>query len=237
MGGNKIFVVLMSAKDLLAQEGIARFTVKTPGRVWKFLRHNFSNASFELNGRSYKYFCSLFNFTFRTERAVEVPIALDYVKRNSNQAILEVGNVLNHYFKFKHDIVDKYENAEGVTNQDIVEYKTTKKYDLVISISTLEHVGYNEEPKDKNKVLAAIENMKSLLADSGVMLVTFPWGYNKSLDSLFVEGKLKFSEAYFLKRVSKNNDWKQVEFNEIKNSEFGNPYLYGNAIVIGKVNK
>lgn len=237
MGDKKIFTVLRSAKDLSGQEGLIRFILRAPGRAWKFLRHNFSNAGFQLNGRSYKYFCSLFNFTFRTERAVEIPIALDYVKRARKEEILEVGNVLNHYYKFKHDVVDKYEKSEGAINRDIVEYKTDKKYSLIISISTLEHIGFDEEPKDKNKVLAAVENMKSLLADNGVMLVTFPWGYNKDLDNSLVARKLEFNAIYFLKRVSKNNDWVQVEFDGMKNCEFGRPYPYGNAIVVGEVKK
>ena len=27
--------------------------------------------------------------------------------------ILEVGNVLSHYFRINHDVVDKYENRQG----------------------------------------------------------------------------------------------------------------------------
>lgn len=237
MGDNKIILVLRSARDLLAQEGLAGFILRLPVRIWKYLRHTFATASFQLNGHNYRYFCSLFNFTFRTERSVEVPIVLKYIKNSPKQEILEVGNVLSHYFRFKHDVVDKYEKAKGIINRDIVEYKTGKKYNLIISISTLEHVGYDEEPKENNKVLRAIESMRSLLADNGVMVVTFPWGYNKGLDTLIEEGKLEFNEVYFLKRISRNNDWKQVGFDEIKESKFGVPYPYGNAIVIGRVNK
>jgi hypothetical protein len=32
---------------------------------------------------------------------------------------LEVGNVLNHYFKLNHDVIDKYEKGKNVKNIDI----------------------------------------------------------------------------------------------------------------------
>ena len=41
----------------------------------------------------------------------------------------------------------------------------TDKYDLIVTISTLEHVGWDEEPRDPSKVLRAIENLKSCYAD------------------------------------------------------------------------
>ena len=55
------------------------------------------------------------------------------------------------YYKFEHDIVDKYEKKKGIINQDIVDYKPDKKYDLIISISTLEHVGWDETPRENYK--------------------------------------------------------------------------------------
>jgi len=51
--------------------------------------------------------------------------------------------VLSHYFAVKHDIVDKYEIAPSVVNEDLVNFKPGKKYDLIVSISTLEHVGWD----------------------------------------------------------------------------------------------
>ena len=193
----------------------------------------FKRSEFVFNEHSYKYFCSLFNNTFECERAVEVPIVLDCVKRFPDKEILELGNVLHSYYKFKHDIVDKYEKKRGVINQDIVEYRVNKKYGLIVSISTLEHIGYDEEPKDKNKVLSAIENMINLLDKKGIMVVTWPLGYNKDFDSLIEKIKLKFSEIYYLKRISKDNRWIQAGFNEIKDCRFNFPYPFANAIAVG----
>jgi hypothetical protein len=56
------------------------------------------------------------------------------------------------YYAVDHDIVDKYESAPGVINKDIVTFKLEgKKYELMISISTLEDVGWNGTPRDRHR--------------------------------------------------------------------------------------
>ena len=70
--------------------------------------------------------------------------------------ILEVGNILSHYFSVNHDIVDKYEKDVDVINQDIIDYHPNKKYDLIVSISSLEHVGEDETPREPKKILYAL---------------------------------------------------------------------------------
>ena len=87
------------------------------------------------------------------ERSIEVPIVMEIVNQNKGKRILEIGNVLSNYYKVSHDIVDKYEKAPNVINQDVVDFKTNEKYDLIVSISTLEHVGWDEEPRDDKKNL------------------------------------------------------------------------------------
>jgi hypothetical protein len=74
---------------------------------------------------------------------IEVPIIYEMVKEAEayGQKVLEVGNVLSHYFHVNHDIVYKYEKAKGVINEDVINFRLPKKYDLIISISTLEHMG------------------------------------------------------------------------------------------------
>lgn len=101
---------------------------------------------FLFNKKLYNYYIAPYNNTHRNERKVEIPIIVDYIRKYPTESILEVGNVLSHYFSnATHDIVDKYEQAINVLNEDIVDYGSNKKYDLIISISTLEHVGYEED--------------------------------------------------------------------------------------------
>ena len=43
---------------------------------------------------------------------------------------------------------DKYERAPGVVNRDVLDLAGLGEFDLVLAVSTLEHVGRDEEPRD-----------------------------------------------------------------------------------------
>ena len=86
----------------------------------KFLR---SRATFRFQGKRYRYFVHKYNATWRNERSIEIPI-VESMMHETRGDVLEIGNVISHYFKAKHDIVDKYERAEGVTAQDVTESRT-----------------------------------------------------------------------------------------------------------------
>jgi len=202
------------------------------------LFRNLGRSGFVFQGKHYQYFIHLYTETWRNERIVEIPIMWKIVNDYKTKKIFEVGNVLSHYFPVSYDILDKYEKAEGVINQDVVDYKTDKKYDLIVSISTLEHVGFG--PQDGNepgKLLRAIDNLKKCLSDNGRIAVTLPLGHNPELDKFLAEKKLGFTEQYFLKRVSQNNDWIETSWDDVKNSKYGKPFPCANAIVVGIIEK
>ena len=176
----------------------------------------------------------MYSITWNNERSVELPIIWDIVKKYNFHKVLEVGNVLSHFYNVKHDIVDKYEKTEGVINQDVVDFKPLKKYDLIVAISTLEHVGWDETPREPLKIFRAIENLKSLITENGKIIITLPKGHSPVLDNLLSENKLKFSEQYFLKRISRNNKWKQTNWKKISKTVYGYPIRYSaNGIIIG----
>jgi len=189
--------------------------------------------TFTFQGDTYRNFYHVYNKTWENERTVETPIIWEMVKKYSGKNILEVGNVLSHYFSVRHDIVDKYEKLNGVINQDIIDFQPSKKYDLVISISTLEHAGWDEKPRDPMKIPRAIEHLKGLLAEAGKIVVTLPLGYNPELDKLLRQGKIQFSKKFFLKRISKDNRWEEVSWKDVCNSKYGEPFPCANALVIG----
>jgi SAM-dependent methyltransferase len=201
---------------------------------------NVPPKAFEFQGRNYDYFYHLYNTTWKTERAVEVPIVWDAVQqyKESNKRILEVGNVMSHYFSpIKYDIVDKYEKMDGVINNDVVDFHPSEKYDLIICISTLEHVGWDEEPQDPMKVIESIKNLKNCLAPKGKLIVTIPLGYNHPLDVLIKEEKLGFTSQGYLKKISWAHKWKEVGVSEINNARYGYPYPYATAVMIGSYQK
>jgi hypothetical protein len=114
---------------------------------------------------------------------------------------LEIGNVLSNFFPVRHLVVDKYERVPGVINEDVVDFSPPGKYDLIVSISTLEHVGWDPpEPRDPLKLLRAVDNLRSHLTDDGELFVTLPRGWNAELDRFISEGGIPFVERLCLKR-------------------------------------
>ena len=57
----------------------------------------------------------------------------------------------------------------------------------IVSISTIEHVGWDETPRGLNKIPLALENLTGCLASGGEIVVTLPLGYNAYLDKLLKE--------------------------------------------------
>jgi len=187
--------------------------------------------TFSCGGMTLPYFYHFYNPTFRVERCVEIPIVLHYIKNNGGR-ILEVGNVLPNYIDHKHDVVDKYEISPGVINEDIVSYKSSEKYDLIVSVSTIEHVGWDEAPKDDRKIIAAMENMKKLLNPAGKIVFTVPIAYNTWLDKMLTNGSLGLTNVYYMRRMSRFGGWRQIDRSGISGVEFGKPYPCANAIAI-----
>jgi len=193
---------------------------------------------FTFQGSKYHYFFHKHNVTWSTERCVEIPIVWKALGEHQGREILEVGNVLSHYYPVKHDIVDKYEVFDGVINQDVVDFRPLKKYDLIVSISTMEHVGWDEDPRDKSKILGepvkilrALDNLQDCLASGGMMIITFPVGQNPQLDKTLAEGRIAFAKRLCLKRVSRNK-WVEADWADCQGASYGAPHMAGNALVI-----
>jgi SAM-dependent methyltransferase len=193
--------------------------------------------TFRFRGADYRYFYHPYNLAWRNERTVEVPIAHALLEASEGQEVLEVGNVLSHYLPVKHDVLDKHEAAVGVINQDAVDFAPNKKYDLIISISTLEHIGYDEEHGDPDKVLRAVENLCSLLAPGGRMVATVPLGYNPQLDRLLERGEFPFSQLFALRRVPGGNRWVQTDPESVRGAEYSRNRFRADAIVVGVIDE
>jgi len=194
----------------------------------KIRRHN----TILVLGKTYCYFDTF--KTWHGERAVEIPIVMEMVGKYQGKNILEIGNVLSHHIKFEHDILDKYEIAKGVINEDVTDFKSEKKYDLIVSISTLEHVGWDEKPRDDLKIPRAIENLKTLITSrGGTIIITLPLGYNSALDQLLKDGIIRFSKQCNLVRISKGNEWKEASWEDVQGAKYNMPLPFANGLVIG----
>ncbi|MBD3252335.1 hypothetical protein GF386_01240 [Candidatus Pacearchaeota archaeon] len=149
---------------------------------------------------------------------------------------MEFGNVLSHYFNTEHDIIDKYERGDKIINEDIVDFYPNKKYDLIISISTLEHVGWDEKPKKPEKISDAIKRLKNILNKNGKIVFTIPMGENPYLENLIINKKIKTSELYFIKKISEDT-WKQVDLKKAKDIKYNFPFKKVNGIIMAAIKK
>ena len=189
---------------------------------------------FVFNNYTYTYFYHLHNRTFGGERAIEIPIALKYLFETKGKNTLEVGDVLSHYVSINHDILDKYEKRKGIINEDVASVSLGKKYDLILSISTMEHVGHSYGEKlDPNKFLKGIKNLKRHLTKNGTLVITVPVYYNPFLTELIIAKKIPFTTVFFMKRISYMNDWKQIDYAEaIKGNTYDGYFANTNVLCI-----
>ncbi len=230
----RIHQLLATINEASRQKG-KFYVIKRGVSIWAYIIYYkifYKGRTFTFRGKKYHYFYDIINTTWMNERSIEVSIVKEIIDNNKDKKILEIGNVLSNYYQIPHDIVDKYEKAPNVVNQDVVEFKSDKKYDLIVSISTLEHVGWDEKPHDDGKIPRALENLRSLLQKGGMMIVTLPLGYNLALNKHLSDGKIRFQEQYYLLRTGKNS-WRESSWEEVKDSQFGNPYTGANGLVIG----
>ena len=193
-----------------------------------------SSETFEFQRKKYHYFFHRYCTTWRNERAVVVPIIWDILNGSEDKSknILEVGNMLSYYFKVDHDIVDKYEIIDGVINEDIVDFTPKKKYDIIFSLMSLQCVGLYESPQEPRKFLRAIENLKTMLAKGGQILIFHGLGESKEADELLKSGALKFKKLFYLKRICGYN-WKEVNGEDVKDLKYDFSIPTANGIVVG----
>jgi len=194
--------------------------------------------TFYIDNKKYNLFYHRYNLTWTKERAVEIPYALSKIQ-SCKGSILEVGNVIQNYISPTWTIVDKYEKAKGVLNEDINTYKPKNKYDLIMSISTFEHIGWDEdgEPdpmKSQDKIMTCFNNLKkNCLNHKGKIIISIPIGWNPGIDNLFFNNKFKFNKIRYIERIGPRQ-WIQVPMKSAKKCKYGKPYAYANCIAIGE---
>jgi SAM-dependent methyltransferase len=227
------------ARAELAEQGLAVTLRKGLLKLRDFaeyplVKQRRKSATFSVAGRSYGYLTHHYNATWRNERAVELPLVAEFLSELPATArLLEVGNVLAYYRPSSHTVVDKFEPTAGVINKDILEFGEPKSFDAIVSISTLEHVGWDETPREEHRAERALSHMRSLLTDGGRLFLSFPIGYNPPLDQAAFEGRLGFRRVHYLQRISADNRWAEVELSAIRGARYGEPYPCANALFVG----
>lgn len=221
--------------------------------------HAHASDSFVFKGRRLRYNQSSHN-NFG-ERAVEVPIAFDFLARlDDTSKLCEIGNVLANYEQLYdpdgrfhgRQIVDKYERGERIDNIDVLDLGAGQRYSAIISISTVEHVEQEHSSehlflnRDLEAPLKAIAKIYDLLETGGKALMTVPFG--RLLDGRWY---VQFSSAYldlliakyhvpaaalsvsFLRRmIAPEQQWAEAPREELEHSEYYAPLPYANGIAV-----
>nr|MCF6374250.1 HlyD family secretion protein [Tychonema sp. BBK16] len=210
-----------------------------------------------------------------TERSVEVSIGFDFLADvKKSERVVEIGNVLSYYENLLSErvgvinrkIIDKFEIDIGVDNEDLMNLPSPEKYDAIVSVSTVEHIGQGVDPsgaygestdgRDLEYPLKAIAKIYDLLAVEGKALITVPFG-------VLTDGGwyIQFSAQYltllkkygipqeairtsFLKLVNRDPTkdsvkmlWEEVEEIELSNVEYNHPFPCANAIAVIELSK
>ncbi|MDN4523626.1 hypothetical protein [Fictibacillus fluitans] len=223
-------------------------------------QHKF-RPQFNMNGKQFYYSKSSYN-NF-SERSIEVPVAKDFFNKYKEKKILEVGNVFKNYNneKVTWDVIDKFEVSPNVLNIDLMDYEPVNKYDAIVSVSTIEHIGQTTEPtgtygentldKDREAPLKAIIKIYNLLKLEGEAFITVPYGklvdfkwliqFNKEyLYLLFAKFGLPKEDVNFI--FYKKTDmelmgnppvqlWEQVNMEQLSDTKFDSPFPCANGIV------
>jgi hypothetical protein len=84
------------------------------------------------------------------------------------------------------------------------------------------------------KIPRVIENLKTLTTSrGGTIIITLPLGYNSALDKLLKEGAISFSKQYYVLRISKGNEWKEVLWEDVNDAKYNTPFPFANGLLIG----
>jgi hypothetical protein len=209
------------------------------GQMQALRMSTLAERRFVLDGESYPYHVALGSRTWDNERAVELPIVwAELQRRGGSDGVLEVGNVLSHYYDTSHPVLDRYEQDPGVTwNEDVVTFEPPFAPELVISISTLEHVGHSEKPPDPTKFRRALDASLGWLAPGGRLLFTVPIGYNPSVRDYLDAPDPARTSLRCMRRTTLDNLWEQADYAEVRELRYDRPFRCANAIAIVELTK
>jgi SAM-dependent methyltransferase len=196
------------------------------------------NGTFSIQGKALPYLPHAdreYNSPWRNERAVEIPLFQDIVAAYEPGQVLEVGNVLSYYAPVTHDVVDKYEHGPGVHSLDIIDFDPGRTYHLIICVSTLEHVGWDEDVKEPGKVHRAIDHLRRLLAPGGKLVFSVPVGHNPEVDAMFANADYPWTSLACLKRTRWINRWHEEPWEKIAKTRYNYWKPTARGIVVATV--
>lgn len=191
--------------------------------------------TFPFGDRPLPYFYHRYNVTWANERAIEIPLARVFLEGTAPDQVLEIGNVLSHYGPVGHAILDKFETGPGVINEDILTWKPGRQFEVILSISTFEHIGFDDEEKDTtgDRILEAIHRCRTFLKPGGRLVITAASGYNPAFDGLVAGNRFGATARHLYHRASRGR-WEPCDEARYLQTRYNDPYAFGNALVLAE---
>ena len=143
------------------------------------------------------------------ERTWELPFARRLLAdaTDAGRSMLEVGDVLGRPYGDR-VVVDRYERGDGIVSTDLLEYRPGCSFDRIRSVSTLEHLGFDEAPRRPGAFRRAFEHLyEERLAPGGRLVFTVPLGHNPEVKGLLREAGGSAVHVDRPDRRSGLNDW------------------------------
>lgn len=157
------------------------------------------------------------------ERNIELPLGFWFLEEHPLNTI-EIGEVTAMYHEAKHPVYD-LSSADASRRKDVFDINMTGCN--VLSISTVEHVGFGDYG-NKPEPHLAIEAIKKIRKEASRYLITFPVGYNIELDDDLMTSGI----PYFLMERDADNKWYYVRHKDLTKFKYNSPYYAGNAICV-----
>jgi hypothetical protein len=193
---------------------------------------------FNLHGLELAYTDARYNTTRQNERAVEVPAGLHLYNKAlaAGKSVLEIGAVLPHYLpnwpKNGHTVVDLFEKGRGITNDNVLTWQPPRAYDLIISISTLDHL------LGPMELWLALERMRRWRNPGGLLFITLPAnqppevGGGPWLDALLKDRHaLEASDLWRMDKVTPQwHLWEEVTGSQKPALGYNSPTWFANTV-------
>ena len=157
------------------------------------------------------------------ERNIELPIAFWFIE-HYNDNLIEIGEVTPFYRDPQHPVYDLSSDIAD-RRRDVFDINMTDKN--VLSISTVEHVGFGDYGNTPEPHLA-IEAIRLIRKKSRKHMITYPVGYNEELDYDLMHSEI----PYFVMYRDDKNKWFMFDHKELQMFYYNEPFYAGNAIVV-----
>lgn len=215
----------------LARKVGGRIRAKVGTAITPIVRRKLAGGHFIIGAKEYTYFISARNSTWANERAVEISYAKEILKHVGPCDLMEIGNVLKNYLSGDWLVCDKYDSSPGIEQQDVLSLAIGRKFKRIISVSTLEHVGFDEPCQKIDAFPLAMSRIAEHLEVGGEFHCTLPIGYNPIVDQHLRDGSVKFDKVIYLLRDGMTS-WRMGSSREAHEQKYGHPYGCANALAI-----